>query len=191
MRVTKLIRDIELTSSRIVFDLVRMDSWSSDDLYAVLGVPLLEEVGHDYQSPSNPRYGVDCALYSNLSPKLVAPKISVLLADSSDYVNSAPKGQFWLSPRANAFFAPEVLFRLQYGPEADLWGLGCALYEARSGKIPFSLNNQNEPAEVVVAIVHTLGKLPKTWPETGFNEYGQVDCGGSHGKALMRNKIIS
>lgn len=188
MRVTKLIRDIELISSRIVFDLVRMDSRSSDDLYAVLGVPLLGEVEHDYQSPSTPRHGVDCALYSNLSPKLVAPKISVLLADSSHY---APKGQFWLSPRANAFFAPEVLFRLQYGPEADLWGLGCALYEARSGKIPFSLNNQNEPAEVVVAIVHTLGKLPKTWPETRFNEYGQVDCGVSHGKALMRNKIIS
>lgn len=104
--------------------------------------------------------GVDWAHYSNLSPKLLAPKISLLLSDSSRSVNSTSTEQFW-PDRTNAFFAAEVLFRLQYGPEADLWALGCAFYEARSGEIPFNLNGQNEPAEVVVAIVCTIGKPPK------------------------------
>ena len=52
MKAKELIYDIQLTSSPIIFEPVAMDSWSPDELYAVLGVPLIEEVGPDYRSSS-------------------------------------------------------------------------------------------------------------------------------------------
>lgn len=83
-------------------------------------------------------------------------------------MNSAPKNLFWLSP--------DVSKR--------------PLYETLSGNIPFNLNSQNESAEVVVAIVHTLGKLPKACLKLGLIKYGHVTLGESYEKAAMRSRRI-
>lgn len=98
---------------------------------------------------------------------------------------------FFLSPNSTAFAAPELLIeKIKASGHADIWALGCTIYEARSGEMPFRLNYQNEGVEVL-RILHTLGKLPNDWAQIPFRAYGLPGYGDPAGKPWVGfNRLV-
>eukprot|EP00472_Partenskyella_glossopodia_P010218 CAMPEP_0197537804 /NCGR_PEP_ID=MMETSP1318-20131121/57971_1 /TAXON_ID=552666 /ORGANISM="Partenskyella glossopodia, Strain RCC365" /LENGTH=345 /DNA_ID=CAMNT_0043096065 /DNA_START=15 /DNA_END=1052 /DNA_ORIENTATION=+ len=57
-----------------------------------------------------------------------------------------------------AYRAPEVLFGLEFGPQIDIWSLGCILAELATGKVLFSAN---KPHQLLFAVMNILGMFNK------------------------------
>ena len=77
----------------------------------------------------------------------------------------------------NAFAAPELLFELKANISADIWGLGCTIYEARAAEKQFHLMYHNEihddTGTVAWDIGQSLGKLPEAWAHVTCDISGQ------------------
>lgn len=77
----------------------------------------------------------------------------------------------------DAFAAPEFLFELKANIPADIWALGCTIYEARAAEKPFHLMYHNkihdDTGTVAWEIGQTLGKLPDAWAHVTCDIYGQ------------------
>ena len=58
--------------------------------------------------------------------------------------------------------APELVREQPYDHTADLWSLGCILYEIAVGKPPFYTNN-------IFQLVKYIVKNPVSWPEGGID----------------------
>ena len=73
--------------------------------------------------------------------------------------------------------APEVVFGMQYGPEIDIWSLGCVLCEMVTGQPIFAAEDETELVQMMVEI---LGPPPdfmiKSAPRAHhyFDEKGQI-----------------
>ncbi len=52
------------------------------------------------------------------------------------------------------YFSPEICQNHKYQEPADVWGLGCILYETVVGHAPFASNGPSTPAAILVKIVH-------------------------------------
>lgn len=67
----------------------------------------------------------------------------------------------------DAFAVPEFSFELKANTPADIWALGCTIYEARAADNPFHLMYHNEihddTATVAWEIRQTPGKIPEAW----------------------------
>jgi len=62
--------------------------------------------------------------------------------------------------------APETLFGYQaYGPEVDLWALGCCIAEAESGSALFDAGDLGSDLALIASIFKTLGTpTVESWP---------------------------
>ena len=57
-----------------------------------------------------------------------------------------------LLPTPQEYFAPEVI-DTSYGPQADVWALGCVLFEILSGEQAFPVHNDDTESKVCVCDV--------------------------------------
>ncbi|XP_064031340.1 inactive serine/threonine-protein kinase PLK5-like [Pogoniulus pusillus] len=80
-----------------------------------------------------------------LSNFLVTEKMQVKIGDLGLAQRLAPPGRRWgvLCGTPN-YLAPEVLDRRGHGVPSDIWALGCAMYEALTGRAPFEAAQRQE-----------------------------------------------
>lgn len=155
----------DLTTSNILFRLSpHVTNWSDAEVYAHLGHPETEDVETCDGQPSGP----------HAPPVLVAPidnsKIShanllqenIIVSDfGQSYLTTSPPPSY--EPRTILNYqSPEARFEDLAGLEADIWSLGCAIFEIRAGFALFEPFFASD-VDILRQTVETLGRLPDPW----------------------------
>lgn len=141
--------------------LVSIDHLSKNELYALIGAPMAVMVRHvsggDLPA-SSPKYLVLQANLAGLSAYL-SDQIAVIDFGESYPFSSPPEDL----GAPDHYLPPELLLDecLAPGPAADLWALGCTLFEIRQQLSLFQATN--DPDSVLAHIVLLFGKLPEKW----------------------------
>ncbi|KAJ4307741.1 hypothetical protein N0V84_012525 [Fusarium piperis] len=147
--------------ANILVRLINIDHLSENELYALIGTPMAVTVRHvsgDLPTLS-PKYLVLQANLAGLSAYL-SDQIAVIDFGES-YPFSSPPEDLGIPDH---YLPPDLLLdeRLAPGPAADLWALGCTLFEIRQQHSLFQATN--DPDSVLAHIVRLFGKLPeKLW----------------------------
>ncbi|THH03801.1 hypothetical protein EW145_g5996 [Phellinidium pouzarii] len=155
----------DITTSNILFSLSpHVLKWSDAELYANLGEPETEEVRTVDGKCSPP-----CA-----PTELVAPVDNANLTDASflqenvilsdfgqSYAVSSPPKDYEPATVFN-YLSPEARFEGRASFEADVWALGCAIFEIRSGRAIFS-SFFGSDSDILRQTVGILGRLPDPW----------------------------
>lgn len=73
--------------------------------------------------------------------------------------------------------APETLFGYQaYGPEVDIWALGCCIAEAESGTPLFDAGDLGSDLALIASIFRTLGTpTVESWPVSFWSSFAIVN----------------
>ncbi|KAJ4489723.1 kinase-like protein [Lentinula edodes] len=169
----------DFTTSNLLFRLSHHAvEWSDDEVYLHLGEPVTDTVrtwtGEPVgpHAPSSLTEAIDHSLFTET--KLLQENI--LVADFGQaYTAAMPPEDHKPRTRLN-YMSPEALFEGRAGPEADVWALGCAIFEIRAG---FPLFDSFFPShtEIITQMVCTLGRLPDTWWDA-FKNQGQFEEDG-------------
>ena len=156
---------LDLTTSNILFHVSEtVRRWSDPEVYGYLGTPETEEVrtrGGKSRGPHAP-------------PELVAPienskfldasllQESVMISDfGQSYAISYPPKDYEPGTVLN-YLSPETRFEQRTGFEADIWALGCAIFEIHAGS-PLFEPFFGSDTDILRQTVETLGRLPDPW----------------------------
>ena len=156
---------LDLTTSNILFRVSEaVRRWSDTEVYGYLGSPETEEV--------RTRGGQPRGIHT--PPELVAPiensqfvhashlKESIVISDfGQSYAIASPPSDYMPGTVLN-YLAPETRFEERTGFEADVWALGCAIFEIRAG-CPLFEPFFGSDTDILVQTVGTLGRLPDPW----------------------------
>jgi serine/threonine protein kinase len=76
-----------------------------------------------------------------------------------------PKGGLVGDVGTFSYKAPEIMMRAPFGLSADMWSLGCTLFELYTGKKLFPLENRGPDWQIAVNMIHAcqsrLGSIPQ------------------------------
>lgn len=106
---------------------------------------------------------------------------NVILGDFGQSYAFASPPQDYQPGTAYNYTSPELRFEKRVGLEADMWALGCAIFEIRAGCALFESFFQSD-LEIVVQTVALLGRLPDPWwsafdkRSMWFEEDGEPKC---------------
>ncbi|EIN04030.1 kinase-like protein [Punctularia strigosozonata HHB-11173 SS5] len=154
----------DLTTSNILFRVARsVVDWTDDEVYAHLGLPRSEVVRTFDGSPPGLHAAtklVESVKLSRLAHlSLIQERITIIDFGQSYFIRDPPKD--YEPATAIHYQSPEMRFDDRAGAEADVWSLGCAIFEIRSGYPLF------EPlfgsTDIMRQTVETLGRLPDPW----------------------------
>ena len=155
----------DLTTSNILFRLLpHVIKWSDAEVYAHQGVPEMENVRTRDRQPPGP----------HAPAMLVAPMQDFKMSDATllqesivvgdfgqSYIIASPPSSYEPGTALN-YQSPEARFEGRVGLEADIWALGCAIFEIRAGFALFELFLGND-VDILRQMVETLGRLPDPW----------------------------
>ncbi|KAJ3830468.1 kinase-like domain-containing protein [Lentinula raphanica] len=159
----------DITTSNILFSLSPhvITGWADADVYNNLGRPETEQVrSHDGKpgpasAPTELVAPIDNANLMNSS--LIQE--SVMLADfGQSYMVASPPKDYTPATLPN-YYSPEARFDGRASFEADIWALGCTIFEIRSG-FPLFSSFLGSDADILKQTVEILGRLPDPWWET-------------------------
>lgn len=142
-----------------------------------MGQPRIEAVADEYRTSSTPSYAVDQADFSRVTaPGWITPNICIVDYDKAFFTKAPPLAGIHMLTSDDAFTAPEFLFELKANTPADVWALGCTIYEARAAEKPFHLMYHSEIHDDTLTVAweigQTLGKLPEAWSHVTCDIYG-------------------
>ncbi|KAJ3920571.1 kinase-like domain-containing protein [Lentinula edodes] len=169
----------DFTTSNLLFRLSHHAvEWSDDEVYLHLGDPVTDTVRTWTGEPVGPHApsSLTEAIDHSLFTKTNLLQENILVADFGQaYTAAMPPEDHEPRTRLN-YMSPEALFEGRAGPEADVWALGCAIFEIRAG---FPLFDSFFPShtEIITQMVCTLGRLPDTWWDA-FKNQGQFEEDG-------------
>jgi serine/threonine-protein kinase SRPK3 len=142
----------------------RVLEWSDTQVYAYLGLPETEEI--------RTRDGQPRSLHAPL--ELVEPIKNYKLAELSllqedvtvidfgqSYAIAHPLKDYLPGTIIN-YQLPELRFEGRVGIEADVWALGCAIFEICAG-LPLFDSFLGSDMDILRQTVKTLGRLPDSW----------------------------
>ncbi|EPE32977.1 Protein kinase-like (PK-like) [Glarea lozoyensis ATCC 20868] len=153
----------DVTASNILIRLDKsIDTWSQEDVYERLGLPIKDEIGTISGSApgaSAPKYIVEpCSL---LNPQLLSEDI--LLADfGCAFPSNNPPSNPDEIGLTMSYSAPEVIFDSKMSVYSDIWALGCVLFEIRSGAQLFG-DWIGTKDDILRQMIQAFGKLPEPW----------------------------
>jgi serine/threonine protein kinase len=153
----------DLSTSNILFRVPEtVCRWSDDEVYRYLGPPNTGEV---VTRGGEPR-GI------HAPPELVAPietlnflyeshlQEAVTIIDYGEsYAVASPPTDYCSTSN---YVAPEMRFERRIGLEADIWALGCAIFEIRAGSPLFDPFFDCDMS-MLTQTVRILGRLPDPW----------------------------
>jgi serine/threonine-protein kinase SRPK3 len=156
---------VDLSTSNILFRVSEtVRRWSDAEVYGYLGQPETDEVDTRGGEPRGP----------HAPPELVAPIGNSKLVDASllqesvtiidygqSYAIACPPRDYEPGTALN-YVPPEARFEGRIGLEADVWALGCAIFEIRAGS-PLFEPFFGSDVDILIQTVGTLGRLPDPW----------------------------
>ncbi|KAM5356676.1 hypothetical protein ACJ41O_003322 [Fusarium nematophilum] len=154
-----------LTPSNVLLQAHGLDGLSEDEVLQVLGTPVRNSVmmdsntGHDELSV--PQYLVYPVKWQNVPSKYIGEQPSLI--DFGESFNTARPPEDLGTP--GPYRSPELILETAIGLGADLWALGCTLFEIRTGRGLFKTFDDDDN-EYIDAMVQVLGKLPEPWWST-------------------------
>ncbi|KAI0339490.1 kinase-like protein [Trametopsis cervina] len=153
----------DITTSNILFRVSnRVLEWSENQVSSTFGHPETDSV----------RMRNNNALDSHAPKELVAPidhlKLSSYVEESAMLIDFGQSHEL-ASPHlgyepgtAMHYISPEARFETRAGKEADVWALGCAIFEIRAGSPLFESFFASD-SNILKHTVETLGRLPDPW----------------------------
>lgn len=119
------------------------------------------------QKPSpGPQYVVAAADLTLLPVNYFSTKICILDFDQAFLADNAPRRISWTPA---AYLAPESIFTLTNSPAADVWALGCVLFNLRYPLPVFwNMFGNSDPEGTAERHHFTLGELPEEWMSVQF-----------------------
>ncbi|KAJ7858066.1 kinase-like domain-containing protein [Mycena olivaceomarginata] len=155
----------DLTTSNILFRLSeKVLRWSDEDVYRYLGVPETEEVrsrGGGPPGPHAPASLVGSVENSKLMDAALLEESVLVIDFGQSYAIGHPPSDYQPGTVMH-YQAPETRFEGRAGPEADVWALGCAIFEIRAGS-PLFDSFFGSDTDILRQAVETLGRLPDPW----------------------------
>ncbi|KAL2371953.1 CMGC/SRPK protein kinase [Blastomyces gilchristii SLH14081] len=150
----------DLTASNILFQLADI-KWSDQDITKQFGPPVTESLRplSAEQSVCAPEFLVAPLQISDLDTRHFTGNIQ-LIDFGESFLSNSPPATGLRTPFS--YLAPEGIFDAKASVWADLWALGCIIYEIRAGTQLFA-SFFGGPDEVLRQIVQTFGKLPEPW----------------------------
>ncbi|KAK0228692.1 kinase-like domain-containing protein [Armillaria fumosa] len=172
----------DITTSNILFRVSeRILEWSDAEVYAHVGMPETEEVRTRDGQPRGPHAPPELvgAVESSqlVDASILQENVVVIDFGQSYAVASLPK-DYEPATLIN-YQSPEARFEGRAGLEADVWALGCAIFEIRAG-FPLFDSFFGSDTDILRQSVETLGRLPDPWWDSfqgralWFEENGQV-----------------
>ncbi|KZV75818.1 kinase-like protein [Peniophora sp. CONT] len=164
----------DLTTSNVLFSLSPyVLRWSDQELYTNLGEPkttLVPTYDGTPNSPQTQSARVVPIANSRLTNASFLQE-SVVLGDfGQSYAVASPPSDYEPGTVIH-YFSPEARFENRAGLEADVWALGCTIFEMRAGFPLFEVFFGSD-IEVLVEIVSVLGRLPDPW-WSAFEEHSK------------------
>ncbi|KAH9953515.1 kinase-like domain-containing protein [Russula dissimulans] len=155
----------DLTTSNILFRLSpHVIGWSDAEVYARLGDPETEKVVTRDGKPPGPH--APAMLVAPIQNDIISHasllQESIIISDfGQSYIAACPPPSYEPGTMLS-YQPPEARFEGRAGFEADIWTLGCVIFEIRAG---FSLFESflGSDIEVLKQTVETLGRLPDPW----------------------------
>lgn len=165
--LTGIVR-LDLRPSNILLGLKTLDGLSTEEVYALLGEPeeadiiLKNASGKPVVVPEIPRYLVYPADLCAVESSHILKHIYITdFGESFDTCTQPAR----LTGIPRPYCAPELVFDKAAGIEADLWSLGCLLFEARLGSkiiYPADVIGPNDE-DYILSVSEILGRLPDPW----------------------------
>lgn len=156
----------DLTTSNILFRLAPyIHGWSDSDVYAHLGKPEMENVrthdGRLYSSPHAPAELVASIENAKMADTSLLQESTVVSDFGQSYFVASLPESYQPGTVLN-YQSPEARFEGRAGFEADVWALGCAIFEIRAGS-PLFDPFLGSDIDILKQTVETLGRLPEPW----------------------------
>lgn len=145
-----------------------LDHLTEEELLAMVGTPrrlLVDEYFIPKPSPG-PQYVVAAADLTLLPVNYFSTKICILDFDQAFLTDDPPRH---VSGTPAPYLAPESIFTLTNSPAADVWALGCVLFNLRY-PLPLFWNvfGSSDPKGTAQRHHLTLGELPEKWMSVQF-----------------------
>ncbi|KAG5723265.1 Protein kinase dsk1 [Termitomyces sp. T112] len=155
----------DLTTSNILFCLSpHVLEWSDAEVYSHLGDPETEEVTtRDRQPPGPHAPAVLIAPIQNskISHASLLQERTVICDFGQSYLPASPPSSYKPGTLLN-YQSPEGRFEGRASFEADIWSLGCAIFEIRAGLALFEPILGSD-TDILRQTVEMLGRLPDPW----------------------------
>ncbi|KAJ7877569.1 kinase-like domain-containing protein [Mycena olivaceomarginata] len=155
----------DLTTSNILFRFSeKVLRWSDDEVYSRLGSPQTEEVrtrGGRPRGPNAPASLVGPIENSKLTDASLLEESVLVIDFGQSYAIGSPPNDYQPGTVMN-YQSPEARFEGRAGLQADIWALGCAIFEIRAG-FPLFDTFFGSDTDILRQTVETLGRLPDPW----------------------------
>lgn len=115
--------------------------------------------------PFAPSYVVDALKYTNLNIEQLSSNVLIVDFGEAFFKDNAPKG---LGTPAS-FFGPEMLFGYPPSYAADLWALGCLIFEIPAFW-PLLPTGFGSCLEALAMAIETVGALPGEWQNSYYEK---------------------
>ncbi|KAK3299901.1 kinase-like domain-containing protein [Chaetomium fimeti] len=140
------------------FDHLTEQQLLADDMF---GKPRVRPLDRRFGSP----YVVAAADLTRLPVEYYSTKISILDFDQAFLTSNPPRKVAGIPA---SYLAPESIFALTNSPAADVWALGCILFNLRDPFPLFSDMLGSDPEAKARRMQSALGPLPKEWMSIQF-----------------------
>lgn len=116
-------------------------------------------------------------LHGDIKPDNVLVNQSMNILKVCDLGSAGRLSECEITPYLVSRFyrAPEIILGLQYDEAADLWGVGCVLYELYTGQILFSGKDNND---MLRHMMRCRGAFPKRMLKKGMTTERHFDSEG-------------
>ena len=171
-------KDIDLTNTNVVFEIKDMRNWTEVELRQNLGPPRTEPLLFLDGSPVPgfaPAHIVEPLDYTSLDMGKLSPKLLMTDFGEAFFIKDPPKEL----GTPVAYAAPELLFGYSPSCAADLWSLGCLLFEIHAFGILLPVF-WGTPGEAIGEAIEMIGALPDSWRRSYFDQ--DVDLEDKPGK---------
>ncbi|KAM0558376.1 hypothetical protein ACHAPJ_005070 [Fusarium lateritium] len=159
----------DITPSNILHHVQNLDGLSEEELIQILGNPVrnpvvkLDGSGHD--EPSVPQYLIYPVKWENVSTDYISRQ-SCLVDFGESFVVTNPPEYIGIP---GSYRAPELILENSIGCAADLWALGCTLFEIRTGRGLYKPFDDDDDS-YLIAMVEVLGILPEPWWSSNWED---------------------